>query len=68
MDKKLKIYMVNHLGPAACWRLVIASNAEGAFLQCAHEDQKQYDPEMGSCKIEEVTFDGYEVDIRKVGS
>jgi hypothetical protein len=68
MDKDLKIYLVSHLGPAACWRLVVASNAEEAFLQCAHDGQKKYDAKMGSCKIEEITFDGYEVDIRKVES
>jgi len=67
MEKKLKLYMVSHMGPAACWRMVIASNAEEAFLQCAHNGREDYNPKTGSCKIEEISFDGYEIDIKKTG-
>jgi len=68
MDKNLKLFMVSHLGPNPCWRMVIADNPEEAFLQCAHDGRDNTLAKSGSCKIEEIQFDGYEIEIKKKDS
>jgi hypothetical protein len=63
----LKLFLVYHLGASPCWNLRIASSQEAALMQCFDQetDHKPADSKERSCRVEEVTFEGYRIKIEK---
>ncbi len=62
----LKLYLVYHLGSSPCWNLRIAKSKEAALMQCFDTDtDKPTNAKDHSCRVEEVTFEGYRVKIEK---
>ena len=64
---ELKLYKVYYLGERQCWSLRIAHSPEEALMQCFNRSKKPkpHDGTENSCRVEEVEFKGYKINIRK---
>jgi hypothetical protein len=61
--KKLRLYIVSHLGDNPCWRLVVAENAADAFLKCVEARKMPQKASMCNCTVNELKINGYEITI-----
>lgn len=61
--KKLKLYIVSHLGDNPCWRLVVAENPADAFIQCLEGKKMPQRDSRCNCMVNEVKINGYEITI-----
>ena len=61
--KKLKLYIVSHLGENPCWRLVVAESPADAFLKCLESKMEPQKASMCNCMVNEVKINGYEITI-----
>ena len=66
--QELKLYLVYSLGNSPCWNLRIAHSQEEALTQCFDKPpaDRPSDVKDHSCRVEEVTFDGYKLKIEKL--
>jgi hypothetical protein len=64
---ELKLFKVYYLGERKCWSLRIARSPEEALMQCINrtEKTKPHDGTENSCRVEEVEFRGYNINIEK---
>lgn len=66
--QELKLFLVYHLGENPCWNLRIARSREEALMQCFdHTLPNNPSAREASCRVEEVTFEGYKLTIEKIG-
>ncbi len=64
----LKLFIVTFRGPGPCFKLQVAKNAEEAFLQCFDRHAAREGHDRASCRVEEVSVEGYDIVVRPVGA
>ncbi len=66
--EELKLFLVTFGGADPCFKLQVAKNAEEAFLQCFDRHRSRDGHEKASCKVIEVSVEGYDIVIKPTTS